>query len=324
MAWLRRFVPLRNGIPSHDTIGRIFALLKPRPFQEAFLKWIRAFFPECDNQPDSQCVPIDGKTLRGSHDRQAGRNPLHLVSAWCAKNRITLGQVAVDEKSNEITAIPQLLQVLELRGAIISIDAMGCQKEIARQIIDGGGDDVLAVKDNQPKLAAALEQAFLEMYENDFEGSGCRRHQTRETSRGREEIRSYLVAPVPPSMHEFLKAWPGLRSIGQVVTHTTHNGRETSDVRFYINSIAPKVKTFAESVRTHWSIENSLHWTLDMTFAEDASRFRHGHGAENLGFLRRFAISLLNRDTSPGSLRRKRKIAAWNTDFLGSLLFPRD
>lgn len=320
--WLRRFVKLEFGIPSHDTIGRIFARLKPQQFQEAFLNWIKAFFPDGEDQPDSKCIPIDGKTLRGSHNRKAGQNPLHLVSAWCAKNRLTLGQVAVDAKSNEITAIPELLKLLELRGAIVSIDAMGCQKEIAKRITDGGGDYVLAVKENQPKLAAAVAEAFSEMHENDFADSHCRRHATEERSRGRDETRSYYVAPVPASMSAFVTQWPGLTSIGQVVTHTTQHGKETSDVRYYINSIAPQVKIFAESVRAHWSIENSLHWTLDMIFGEDASRIHIGNGAENFGFLRRFAISLLNRDTSSNSTRRKRKIAAWSTEFLEKLLFP--
>jgi predicted transposase YbfD/YdcC len=322
--WLRRFLQLPGGIPSHDTVGRVIALIKPSQFQQAFLTWIEALFPETLDGSQPEFIPLDGKTLRRSHNRKLHQNPLHLVSAWSAKNRLTLGQVAVDQKSNEITAIPKLLEMLELRGAIVSIDAMGCQTEIAQQIIAGQGDYVLAVKDNQPTLAAAIEAAFLNMHETDFQDAGCRQHTTQEKSRGRHETRYYCIAPVPASMAEFRDQWTGLRSIGQVVTINERDGKPASEVRYYISSLSAKVKTFAASVRSHWSIENSLHWVLDMTFAEDASRIRAGHGTENFGFLRRFVISLLNRDTSQDSLRRKRKRAGWSTTFLENVLFPSD
>ena len=317
--WLRRFIPLPNGIPSHDTIGRVFSLIQPTPFQEAFLGWIQTFFPESAKQAPADLIPIDGKTLRGS--RQLDQNPLHLVSAWSAKNRITLGQVAVDEKSNEITAIPRLLEVLELRGAIVSIDAMGCQKAIAQQIVLGEGDYVLALKDNQPTLAAAVEEYFQEREEEDFSGKPGRSHQTNEPSRGRKERRDYTIVPVPESMASFQKEWAGLNSLGRVVAQTERDGKLLFETRYYISSLPVKVKLFAESVRSHWRIENSLHWILDMTFQEDASRIHKGNAAENSGFLRKFVISLLNQDTSKNSMRCKRKRAVWSTLFLEKLLF---
>jgi len=319
-AWCRRFVPLANGVPAHDTIGRVLSLIKPREFQKAFVEWI-ASFARGGEDGGPRFIPIDGKTLRGSRGAKHRKNPLHLVSAWATQQGMTLGQVAVDSKSNEITAIPKLLEMLELKGAIISIDAMGCQKEIAKKIINGGGDYVLAVKDNQPQLCKAIQQFFLERHEQeDFCEYGCRQSTTEERSRGRQETRYHLIAPLPESMRHFLRDWKGLKSIGQVVTNIECNGKTISDVRFYISSREPKVREFATSTRGHWSIE-SMHWVLDVVFAEDASRIRNGDGAENFGFLRKFVLSLLKQDTSRGSLKGKRKRAAWSTNFLETLLF---
>jgi len=321
IGWFRRFVRLENGVPSHDTIGRVLSLVKPDQFQTAFLDWISSFADECDDQEQLRLVPIDGKTLRGSRSAKHRQQPLHLVSAWATEQGITLGQVAVDSKSNEITAIPKLLEMLELCGAIVSIDAMGCQKEIAKKIVDGGGDYVLTVKGNQPTLSKAIQLYFLDRYENDdFAEHACRRHVTSERSRGRLEDRYYTIAPLPESMKSLCRQWKNLTSIGQVVTITERGGKQTSDVRYYISSRDPKVKEFASSVRKHWAIE-SMHWILDVVFAEDASRIRNGDGPENFGFLRKFVISLLKRDTSRGSLKGKRKRAGWNTNFLENILF---
>jgi predicted transposase YbfD/YdcC len=321
LAWCRKFVPLQNGVPSHDTIGRVLALIKPEQFQTAFLDWIASLASDCSEEGEPRFVPIDGKTLRGSGGAKDRNNPLHVVSAWATKQGLTLGQVAVDSKSNEITAIPRLLEMIELSGAIISIDAMGCQKEIARQIIQGGGDYVLAAKDNQPKLLAAIDEFFQQRHANgDFQEYGCRQHTTLERSRGRLEARAYVTAPLPESMKSFGREWKGLTSIGQVITQTDCGEKQTSETRYYIGSRQPRVKEFAKSVRGHWSIE-SMHWILDVVFDEDASRIRNGHGTENFGCLRKFAISLLKRDTSRGSLKGKRKRAGWNTEFLEKLLF---
>lgn len=319
--WCRKFVELANGVPSHDTIGRVISLIKPDQFQKAFLDWVAALASD-DHADGPVFVPIDGKTLRGSGGAKHRDNPLHLVSAWATQQGLTLGQVAVDSKSNEITAIPKLLEMLELKGAIVSIDAMGCQKEIAKQIVGGGGDYVLALKDNHPKLREAVTQFFLERHEHeDFREFGCRQHQTVEKARGKIDTRSYLVAPIPDSLKAATRGWKGIQSIGQVITSSiSKDGSETSEVRYYLNSIEPKVKLFAESVRGHWAIE-SMHWVLDVVFNEDKSRLRNGDSTENFGFLRKFVISLLKRDTSKGSLVGKRKKAAWSTKFLEKLLF---
>ena len=324
LAWFRKFVELENGVPSHDTIGRVLSLIKPDQFQTAFLDWIASLVCHDGDEDEPRFVPIDGKTLRGSGGAKHRSHPLHLVSAWASQQGMTLGQVAVDAKSNEITAIPQLLEMLELSGAIISIDAMGCQKEIARKIIKGGGDYVLAVKDNQPKLHEAIQNFFLQCHEDDsFQEHGCRQYSTVVKSRGRVETRYYLVAPLPDSMKHFSREWKQLTSIGQVVTITDCGEKQTSGVRHYIGSRKPKVKEFAKSIRSHWSIE-SMHWILDVVFAEDSSRIRNGDGTENFGLLRKFVISLLKRDTSQGSLKGKRKRAGWNTKFLEKLLFAAD
>jgi predicted transposase YbfD/YdcC len=321
LAWLQKFVPLENGIPSHDTIGRVLAMVKPLEFQQAFLDWIASFASTTPKDGDPRLVPIDGKTLRGSHGAKGREHPLHLVSAWATTQGLTLGQVAVDSKSNEITAIPELLKMLELRGAIVSIDAMGCQKEIAKGIVQKEADYVLAVKDNQPTLMAALETFFEQRHEqDDFRDYGCRQLSTREGSPRRTVERYYAIAPLPESLQHLKKEWPGLKSIGQVVTMTTCDGEQTSEVRYFISSREPRVQEFANSVRCHWGIE-SMHWILDVVFGEDHSRLRNGAAAENYSFLRKFVISLLKQDTSKGSLKGKRKRAAWSTDYLESVLF---
>lgn len=323
LSWCRRFVSLENGVPSHDTIGRVLSLIKPEKLQAAFLDWIASLAATRSDTNEPNFVPIDGKTVRGSGGGWTRENPLHIVSAWATAQGMTLGQVAVDAKSNEITAIPKLLELLELKGAIISIDAMGTQKKIAKQIIDGGGDFTLAVKDNHPKLAKALSDFFVARFENeDFAEFGCRQVQTLdEKSRGRRESRHYTVAPVPDKLRAQMRGWAGVKSIGQAITVTTHaDGRETSEVRNFISSRLPKVKEFAKSVRSHWSIE-SMHWILDVVFDEDASQLKNGHSTQNYSFLRKFVISLLKRDTSKGSLKNKRKKAAWSVEFLEKILF---
>ncbi|MCY2990946.1 MAG: ISAs1 family transposase [Planctomycetota bacterium] len=318
--WLRKFITLPNGIPSHDTIGRVFSLIKPLQFQQAFLGWIGTLMPDDVDGNAFRLVPIDGKTLRGSLHRNEEQKPLHLVSAWATNCGLSLGQVAVDEKSNEITAIPKLLEMLELAGAIVTIDAMGCQKDIAEKIVDKKADFVLAVKDNQPNLREAIEASFVEIDNQDSENTGSRHYATKEKSRGRNEERDYVIAPVPKEMLAIKTEWKGLRTIGRVIAKVERDGKQSEEVRYFISSLPPKVKQFAEAVRGHWGIENSLHWVLDVVFGEDASAIHIGHAPENFGFLRRFVVSLLKRDTSEGSLRRKRKRAAWSTSFLEKVL----
>jgi len=313
--WLKQFLRLPHGIPSHDTISRVFRLLRPEAFQEGFARWISSLHAELG----LKLVAVDGKTLRRSHDRTTMKSALHAVCAWSVANRIVLGQQSVDEKSNEITAIPELLKLLELHGAIVTIDALGCQKEIAAQIVAGGGDYVLAVKDNQRKLAEALREHFDQLHETDFADANCRRRQTKDKGHGRVEQRYYYQSPLPESMRALAQDWSELKTIGQVVSITKRDGKECSEVRYYISSLPPGVKRFAEAVRGHWGIENSLHWTLDVTFDEDRSRIRKDFGPDNFALLRRFALSLLQQDTSPGSIKKKRKRAAWNNDALAKI-----
>jgi predicted transposase YbfD/YdcC len=314
--WLKKYLELPNGIPSHDTISRVFRSLKPAAFQAAFLEWCR----ELELATDLNLVAIDGKTLRRSHDRLAMKSALHLVCAWSVQNHLVLGQHAVDEKSNEITAVPKLLEMLALKGAIVTIDAMGCQKETAAQIVAAGGDYVLAVKGNQPTLHAALQEHFLALHEEDPLPAACRQRTTRDRGHGRREQRYYYVTPVPKSLQDSAEHWSQLQSVGQVVSISWHDGRETSEVRHYISSLKPNARRFAAAVRGHWGIENSLHWVLDVTFDEDRSRIRKDAGPENFAHLRRFALSLLKQDSSRGSIRRKRKRAAWNNDSLLTLV----
>jgi predicted transposase YbfD/YdcC len=310
--WLKKFLKLPNGIPSHDTISRVFRLLKPAAIQAAWKTWIESLHEELG----LKLIAVDGKTLRRSHDRRTMKSALHVVSAWSVANHVVLGQQSVDSKSNEITAIPELLQILELKGAIVSIDAIGCQKEIAKQVVDQEGDFVLAVKDNQPKLHAAIDQHFIAIHEGKAPHTRCFQHATHETSHGRKVDRYYYITAAPESVLAVAKGFKKLQSVGEVITVTRRDGKETTEVRQFICSIPPRVRQFASAVRGHWGIENSLHWTLDVTFREDDSRIRKDHGPDNFGFLRRVAITVIKQDKSPGSIRRKRKRAAWNNEAL--------
>jgi len=310
--WLKQYLSLPNGIPSHDTISRVFRALKPNEFKAALTEWMKALHEHLGFRQ----VAIDGKTLRRSHDRSSMQAALHLVSAWSVANQLVLGQEATDAQSNEITAIPKLLQLLELKGAIVTIDAMGCQKEIARQIVDGGGDYLLAVKDNQPTLHAAISDYFFHLHETDFAGCEVRRLTTLDNGHGRQERRTYYVTALPESLRSFADDWKKLTSIGQAINITFRDGREVADIRYFILSLPPQVKRFAAAVRGHWGIENSLHWTLDMTFREDESRIRKDHGPENFATIRRAALALIKQDKSKGSVKKKRKRAGWNNDAL--------
>jgi len=319
--WLERFVDLSRGVPSHDTIGRVLGLIKPQQFQDAFLNWISSLPSLHDQDGNPIFIPIDGKTMRGSYRNADKSDMLHIVSAWASQQGMTLGQVAVASKSNEITAIPQLLKMLELHGAIVSIDAMGCQREIAAQIVQGGGDYVLQVKGNQPSLQEAIEASFAEADEAATTETKARRRTTREQSRGRLETRHYTIMPVPETMSSVGKKWSKLTSLGRIVREVHRDGKLTVETSYYIGSIDAKVGVFSKSARGHWGIENGLHWVMDVVFGEDRSRIREGHAAENMSFIRRFATTLLKRDTSKSSLKQKRKEAGWDTRFLEKLLF---
>jgi len=315
LGWLRTFLKLTEGIPSHDTFGRVFARLDPAELVGCIQQWLEEIGREIGSH-----IAIDGKTLRGSFDKAAGRNPLHLVSAWASEARLTLGQIAVDSKSNEITAIPLLLELLDLKGATVTIDAMGCQKEIAAKIVAGGGDYVLALKDNHPTLHEAVCQEFTAVVEADMPRAEMRRHVTVETNRGREERREYIALPVPQSLPG-LADWAGLATLVMVLRITEIDGVEKGEISYYLSSLPPKVKKLAKLIRQHWSIESQLHWVLDVTFTEDASRIRKQQAPQTSAVLRRLAVSILSSDTSlKDNIRGKRYRACLSTDVLERIL----
>ena len=311
--WLQRFLRLPNGIPSHDTFGRVFAALAPESFRACFAAWVA----EVAGLLGLKHVAIDGKTLRGSHDRGKGKAALHLISAWAVENHLTLAQEAVDGKSNEITAIPKLLELLDLNGALLTIDAMGCQKEIAEQIVEQGGDYVLTVKENQPTLYEEIERLEEAALADDY--AGCSSCGEEEQSHGRQELRACWVLTDLESLRERSK-WPGLRSVIVVVRERTVGDKNTCEKHYYISSRELSAEPFLKAIRGHWGIENSLHWVLDVTFHEDGSRVRKDHGPENFALLRRMAVSMLKAEGSKGSIRGKRLIAGWNNDFMEKVL----
>jgi predicted transposase YbfD/YdcC len=316
--WLRRHLRLANGLPSRDCIRRLLIALKPEAFQRCFREWLADVLPAGD-APSKRLVAIDGKSCRGSHDAGHDLGPLHLVSAWAGEEGIALGQVVADDKSNEITAIPELLEQLALTDAIVTIDAMGCQKDIVERIVANRGDFVIAVKDNQPKLKAAVEAFFHEQIERDFEDLQYRRYETHDEGHGRIDERAYFLARTP---RDFAPSddWPEVKAIGYALRLTRHDdGRETSEVRYYISSRYLSGRRFAEAVRGHWGIE-SMHWVLDVTFREDDSRTRERTLGANLSWLRRFAVTLLKRHPAKDSLRGKMLRCGYNTDFLTEVL----
>jgi predicted transposase YbfD/YdcC len=268
-------------------------------------------------------VAIDGKALRHSFDTAKGKSAIHLVSAWASANHLLLGQVAVSDKSNEITAIPELLRLLDLQGALVTIDAMGCQRQIAAEVVAAGGDYVLAVKENQPTLYADVERVFLDGLEDDFAGREHRHHHTTDQAHGRTEQRYYHLVAVPAELAARHAGFAGLRTLGMVYSERqVGDGPAVGETRFYISSLPLRVKAFAKAVRGHWSIENNLHWVLDVAFREDASRVRKDHAPENLGLVRRIALSLLKRAPTPKrvGIACKRKQAGWNDAFLAQAL----
>lgn len=317
-SWLAQHLALTNGIPSRDCIRRLLVALKPEAFQRCFQEWIADAMAADADSPD-RLVAIDGKTCRRSHDGAKDLGALHIVSAWASEEGIALGQVATDAKSNEITAIPQLLEQIEIAGSLITIDAMGCQKEIVKQVVVGGGDCVIAVKDNQPKLASAIKDFFREALERDLEDLRYRCHETRDEGHGRIDERSYYLTKTPRDF-TVAKDWPWIKAIGYAVRITQHaDGTETDDVRYYLSTRYLSGKRFSEAVRGHWSIE-SMHWVLDVNFREDESRTRERTMGNNLSWLRRFAVTLLKRHPAKDSLRGKMISSSLNTDFLTEVL----
>jgi predicted transposase YbfD/YdcC len=320
-AFLRRVLDLPNGVPRKDVFRRVLSLLNPTAFQTCFAAWLKRLREQAAEatEIDQPVLAVDGKTARRSHDRRQALGALHAVSVWASEFGLSLGQVACDDKSNEITAIPALLRLVDIQGAIITIDAMGTQKAIAAQIIEQKADYVLALKGNQETLHDAVIGYLDEQFENDFAGRDVRHHTTTETAHGRDETRCYVQLPVPSDLPN-RDQWKELKSIGVAITACLRDGKETIEKRYYISSLPVGVKRFARAVRGHWGIENSCHWSLDMTFREDESRIRDRHLRENFAWLNRFLLSLLKQHPSKNSVVGRRRGCAWNDDFLLEVL----
>ena len=317
--WLGRFLEIPNGIPSHDTFGRVFCALDAEQFQGCFIEWVKAI----SEVTEGQIVAIDGKSVRRSHDGRAGRSAIHVVNAWASANRLVLGQTRVEDKSNEITAIPKLLSMLEVSGCIVTIDAMGCQKEIARAIVDRGADYALSLKRNQGRLHEDVSEMFDDARRTDFADVNCDWFETVEKGHGRVETRRCRVVSEPAFIDYFNDRgeWPSLRSVALVESERYVDGKTSSETRYYISSLPGSAERLLEAVRGHWGVENSVHWSLDVSFGEDASRVRKGNAAEIFAALRRMALNLLKReDTLRVGISAKRKRAGWDTDYLLKVL----
>lgn len=318
--WLRQFLPLPNGIPSADTFRRVFAALDPLQFQRCVVRWVESLAGAASGA--GRTVPIDGKTLRGSFDTAAGQSPLHLVHAWAAEQEMLLGQLATEVKSNEITAIPELVKTLDLKGATVTIDAMGCQKEIAAAIVEAEADYVLALKGNQELFHREVVDLFDEVVKEGPKASiASDFHQTTDGDHGRIEVRRVWVVNDVSWFSERAK-WKNLSSLALVQSERTLGDNTTTERRYFISSLNHvSASHMGEVVRKHWTVENSLHWCLDVAFGEDASRVRRDHGPENLGLLRRVALQLLKRDrTSKRGLAAKTRRAAYDPNYLLSVL----
>jgi predicted transposase YbfD/YdcC len=317
LAWLRRFLPLEHGIPSHDTFARVFALLDPQQIQACFRAWVADL---CDGVT-LRHIGIDGKSVRGSGKGKGGaRKALHLVHAWAQEQHLLLAAVATEAKSNEIDAIPKVLELLDLQGAFVTIDAIGCQTAIAAQIREQGGHYVLAVKQNQPHLFADIDQYWQRVVAADFAGVDYSFARTQETAHGREETRLCWTFTDRSAIRD-RERWQDLQSLVVVVSERAVAGKSHAECRYYISSRRAKAKTFLRVVRDHWGVENCLHWVLDVTFAEDASRIANLREAENLALLRRLALAILKRaDDGKGSIRGKQMRAGWDNDFLEQVI----
>lgn len=311
--WFKTFLELPHGIPSHDTFGRVFARLKPQAFERCFRRWVKGLV----KASKGRLIAVDGKTLKDSFDAAAGQAAIHMVSAFASANRLVLGQLATAAKSNEITAIPQLLKLLDLKDALVTIDAMGCQKAIARTIRAEGGHYVLAVKDNHKTLHAKIRCLLDEAIATDFKGLEADRFDQVGKGHGRIETR---ICWCTPEVHHLkgIGGWKDLASVVAVEARRSFPDHSTFERRYFISSLpGDEAQTLAEAIRGHWGVENALHWSLDVTFQEDASRVRVGHGAENLSRLRRTALNMLQRETTRKiSLRAKRLRAGWDHNYL--------
>ena len=314
--WFRTFLELPFGIPSHDTFGRVFSMIRPEEFEKCFLDWVRAAFQNIA----PQIIAIDGKTLRHSYDRSSNKAAIHMVSAWATENRLVLGQVKTEEKSNEITAIPELLRVLALKGCIVTIDAMGCQREIVKQIVEQQADYVISLKGNQGTLHKEVELLFQNAKQNGFKDLSHETYETTDGEHGRIEIRRFTTTAEVDWFEDKAK-WEKLTSFGMVESERQIGDKTTRETRYYISSLPSDARIFGQASRGHWGIENGLHWSLDIAFREDESRIRIGHAATNLGIIRHFALNLIKQDkTRKIGVKGSRKRAGWDGSYLHRLL----
>ena len=311
--WLKRFIALENGIPSHDTFERVFDRINPAAFQRCFRQWVQAI----QDVVRLKHIAIDGKTLCGSRSLQLG--PLHMVSAWATAQSLSLGQVAVADKSNEITAIPALLDLLDIHGALVTIDAMGCQKAIAQKIVDGGGDYLLTVKDNQPHLLEDIQHVMQRGLDSDFAGLPHSIYETQAKGHGREEYRRYTVVQDTSGVRH-VDEWKGLTTLGMCYSERKVGDTVSHEIRYFIGSRQANAKTYGQALRNHWGIENKLHWQLDVAFREDSNRVSKRHAAENLALIRRLNLSLLQAHPAKMSIAKKQFAAALDPEFLEEIL----
>ena len=308
--WLGTFLELPGGIPTHDTINRVMSMIRPDEFLKCFSLWADSLVGKCKG-----VVALDGKTLRRSHDRASGKKALHMVSAFCAKSGVVLGQMRTYKKSNEIKVIPKLIEMLDLRGAIVTIDAMGCQKNIVKAILEAEADYTIALKGNQKGTMGYVELLFKDGEKHDYYGLPFSLDRTVEKNHGRLEIRDVVSIGVTPDM-DIAKDWPGLKSVNMVKsTRELSGGEKTEQQRYYISSLGPDAERIGKAIRDHWSIENTLHWSLDVNFKEDQARNRKNYSSESMAFIRRMAINLMRKEATAkkGSLRQRRLEAAWDS-----------
>ena len=315
--WLEKFLELPNGIPSHDTFARVFSQINPEEFNKSFLSWVKGI----SKTTAGEIIAFDGKQSRNSGDEKNGRGAINTVSAWAASNRLVLGQTKVEGKSNEITALPKLIDVLDLAGCIVTIDAIGCQREVVKRIVKKEADYVIAVKKNQPNLYKQVEQLFKQAIKTNGDSLNISDFSSKETNRGREETRNYLmISGIGASIDE-LQKWKNLNSIGMVESVREVGSKTTVEIRYFISSLGDNIKKLVEAIRGHWSIENSLHWVLDVTFQEDKSRIRKDNAPANFAVLRHIAVNLLGQNKSRKlSVRKKRFLASLDEEYSQELL----
>ncbi len=311
--WLKTFLELPNGIPSHDTFARVFAQLNPQQFQECFLNWMKSI----QKITVGEVVAIDGKTLCSSYDKSSDQSAIQMVSAWATTNKLVLGQVKVDSQSNEITAIPELLKVLELAGCIVTIDAIGCQKEIVKLITQQSADYVITLKKNQGNLYESVEKLFKTGISTDFEGIKYSTYKTEETGHGRHEIRNYVMLSGIGSRLDPDSVWSKFSSVGMVESVRLLDGKTTVETRYFISSLVSNAEEFANSIRSHWGIENSLHWILDVALREDECRIRKDNAPQNFAIIRQIAVNLLGKEKRvKRGIKNKQFLAAMDNNYL--------